>query len=105
MNKEVIEFIASCQCGDTPDYAKEMYNVLHHKTPLKLPNGQPRIVVKDTELEQLIKELAELPEGQNAADRLRGLRRAKRKYAMFFQLDIDGKIRCMYNLLTGNEVK
>lgn len=105
MNTKEIEFIASCQCGDTPSYAKEMYNILHHKMPFKLPTEEPKVVVKDVELEQLIKELAALPEGEDASSRLKALKKAKRKYAMFFQLEENGKIRCMYNLLTGNEVK
>lgn len=105
MGTKEIEFIASCQCGDTPSYAKEMYNVLHHKSPVKLPTEHPKVIVKDAELEQLINELSELPGGKNASDRLKALKKAKRKYAMFFQLEENGKIRCMYNLLTGNEVK
>lgn len=105
MDVKEIEFIVSCQCGDTPSYAKEMYYVLHHKMPFKLPTEQPRVIVKDTEIEKLITELAELPEGKNASDRIKALKKAKRKFAMFFQLEESGKIRCMYNLLTGNEVK
>lgn len=105
MDNKVIEFIASCQCGNTPEYAKEMYKVLHHKTPIKLPTESPNVVVKATGLDRLQQEISALPKGQNATDRLKGLRRAKRKYAMFFQLNTDGSIRCMYNLLTGNEVK
>lgn len=105
MSKDVIEFIASCQCGDTPSYAKEMYKVLQHKYPIKLPTSEPKIIVKETEIIRLIEEIKGLPEGDNAADRLLALKKAKRKYAMFFQLDTNGGIRCMYNLLTGNEVK
>lgn len=105
MDVKEIEFIASCQCGDTPEYAKEMYNVLHHKYPIKLPTANPKIVVSEFDMMALIGDLNDLPEGKNASDKLKALKKAKRKYAMFFQLEDNGKIRCIYNLLTGNEVK
>lgn len=105
MNDRVIEFIVSCQCGDTPSYAKEMYRVLHKKCPIKLPADDPRIIIKETEIERLQTELSSLPNGGNAVDRIKALKRGKRKYAMFFQLEENGSIRCIYNLLTGNEVK
>lgn len=101
----MIEFIGSCQCGDTPSYTEEMYNVLHHKKPEQLPSPKVGILVKETELIKKHKDLESLPEGKNAADRLKALIQAKRKYAMYFQLEDNGKIKCMYNLLTGNEVK
>lgn len=85
----------SCDCGDTPSFARQAYMDLTGKTA---PNVYAGTV-------GLAKAVSRLPATSMASQYINEYLRVKKPFAFWMEVDEDGDIAKLTNLLTGQEVK
>ena len=84
--------IISCDCAQTPEYAKDAYSLLY-------PNTETPPLY--TSFSRLIEET---PQHSNVRAYLTAISKTKRKFAYFLEWDEDGNVTTNINLLTGKKV-
>ena len=89
------EYIVTCQCPGTPEFAKEAYSILFpHKE-------QPELFAQ----KHLIASLADKFPNSDFRNYLLGLVRSKEKFAYLFEISPNGEILKLTNLKTGARVQ
>lgn len=89
------EYITTCPCPGTPEFAKEAYSLLFPNKPV------PTIISQH----HLIAGLADKYPNSDFRNYLLGLARSKEKFAYLFEVSPKGEILNLVNLKTGARVQ
>lgn len=90
-----MEVLVSCNCGDTPVFARQAYMDL-------TGHSAPRVYSGAVGISKLIDTL---PKPSMAKDYLRDYIYVKRPFAFWFTIDDNGDIKKGVDLFTGHEIK
>lgn len=89
-----MNFIVCCNCGDTPRFSEEAYKILFPKKPT------PNIYHNNKDIEGVMQQMTD---HSPAWLYLRDLLESDKKYSYYMNVDKNGNINKLYNLITGRK--